>query len=124
MRRLLLLLAAAPLVALSACGNKDEERAAALTGGDPNHGRDLIRHYGCYTCHTIPGVPGADALVGPSLDKLAKRVYIAGKLDNSPENLAAWIRDPRGIDPKTAMPNLGVTEADARDIETYLYTLR
>jgi cytochrome c len=124
MRRLLLFLAAVSLVAVSACGKRDEERAAALTGGDPSHGRELIRQYGCYTCHTIPGVPGADAHVGPSLDQLAKRTYIAGVLENSPENLAAWIRNPPGVDPKTAMPNLGVTEADARDIESYLYTLK
>jgi cytochrome c len=123
-RRLFLFLSATGFLAFAACGNKAQEEAAALTGGDPNHGKDLIRQYGCSTCHTIPGVPGADAQVGPSLDKLARRVYIAGKLDNSPPNLAAWIRDPRGIDPKTAMPNLGVTADDARDIETYLYTLK
>src|SRR4051812_47711581 len=110
MRRFLLLLTAPALVALSACGNRDEERAAALTGGQPGRGRGLIRQYGCYTCHTIPGVPGADAHVGPSLDQLAKRTYIAGVLENSPENLAAWIRNPPGVNPKTAMPNLGVTE--------------
>lgn len=124
MRGLTLLLAAAIVTALAACGNRAEKEAAALTGGDPNRGKELIRQYGCYTCHTIPGVPGADAHVGPSLDQLAKRVYIAGKLDNSPENLATWIRNAPGVDPKTAMPNLGVTEADARDIESYLYTLK
>jgi cytochrome c len=123
-RRLILALAAASFAAFTACGNRAEREAAALTGGDPGHGKDLIRHYGCYTCHTIPGVPGAVAHVGPSLDQLAKRVYIAGKLGNSPENLSIWIRNPPGVDPKTAMPNLGVTEADARDIESYLYSLK
>ena len=124
MRRLARLLPALGLVALTACGNHADEEAAALTGGNPDRGPDLIRHYGCSTCHTIPGVPGADAQVGPSLDKLVKRVYIAGKLDNSPENLMAWIRNAPGVDPKTAMPNMGVTEADARDISSYLYTLK
>lgn len=124
MRRLSLLLLTIGVFAPTGCGNRAEEEAIALTGGDPAHGKELIRQYGCYTCHTIPGVPGADAQVGPSLDRLSRRVFIAGKLDNSPRNLAAWIRDPRGIDPKTAMPTLGVTEADARDIETYLYTLK
>jgi cytochrome c1 len=35
-----------------------------------------------------------------------------------------WIRDPPGVDAKTAMPRLGVTEPDARDIAAYLYTLK
>jgi cytochrome c len=35
-----------------------------------------------------------------------------------------WIRDPRAVDSLTAMPNTGVTPADARDIAAYLYTLR
>jgi cytochrome c1 len=34
-----------------------------------------------------------------------------------------WLRDPPGVDPMTAMPNLGLTEPEARDIAAYLYTL-
>lgn len=124
MRRILLFLITLPLLVVTACGNKDEERAAALTGGDPDRGRELIRQYGCYTCHTIPGVPGGEAHVGPPLDQLAKRNYIAGVLENSPENLARWIKDPPGINPKTAMPKLGVSDEDVRDISSYLYTLK
>jgi cytochrome c len=35
-----------------------------------------------------------------------------------------WIRDPQKVDSGTSMPNLNVSEADARDISAYLYTLR
>jgi len=35
-----------------------------------------------------------------------------------------WLQDPPAVDAKTAMPNLHVSEADARDIATYLYTLQ
>ena len=34
----------------------------------------------------------------------------------------AWIMDPKGFKPTTAMPNLGVPAADALDIAVYLYT--
>lgn len=51
-------------------------------------------------------------------------MYIAGLLTNTPDNLMRWIRDPPGVDSLTAMPNVGVTEPDARDIAAYLYTLR
>jgi cytochrome c1 len=35
-----------------------------------------------------------------------------------------WIQRPQEVDPKNAMPNMGVTDQDARDIAAYLYTLR
>ena len=97
-------------------------QAAALTGGNPARGRVLLRSYGCVTCHTIGGVPGATATVGPPLDGIAKRSYVAGVLPNTPDNLVQWIMAPRAVDPKTAMPNLGVRIADARDIAAYLYS--
>jgi cytochrome c1 len=76
------------------------------------------------TCHTIPGVREARALVGPPLIQIASRMYLAGHVPNTPANMIAWIRHPRDAEPHTAMPDTGVTEADARDIAAYLYTLR
>jgi cytochrome c len=95
-----------------------------ITGGDPATGAIKIRSYGCHACHTIPGISGADALVGPPLIHWSKRVYIAGELPNTPENLRKWIQHPPQVEPKTAMPDMGVTEQDSRDISAYLYTLR
>ena len=107
-----------------ACDNEAPERAARLTGGQPDRGRDLLRTYGCQSCHTIPGVTGANGLVGPPLTRIASRVYVAGHLPNTPENLMRWIRHPRQVSADTAMPDTGVTEKDARHIAAYLYTLR
>ena len=121
-------LALACLVLLAnACGGASEadaREAAALTGGDPSRGPDLLRKYGCQSCHTIPGVVGANGLVGPPLAGIASRSYIAGVLPNAPDNMLRWIQDPKGVDSKTAMPNTGVTPSDARHIAAYLYTLR
>ena len=80
--------------------------------------------YGCDSCHTIPGIRGANALVGPPLDRIGARMYLAGRLPNTPENMLLWIRTPQQVDPKNAMPDTGVTNEDARDIAAYLYTLR
>ena len=116
------------LLALSACGSgpdkKAMEEAAALTRGDPHAGREQIRRYGCNACHTIPGIPEADSLVGPELTRIASRTYVGGVLTNTPDNMIRWLQNPQGVDPLTAMPNLGVTEQDARDIAGYLYTLK
>jgi cytochrome c len=100
------------------------EQAAALTRGDIERGRVAIRYYGCPACHSIPGVPGADGLVGPSLAGIAGRVYLGGAVSNTPENMRRWIRRPRDIAPRTIMPNIPMTEHEARDIAGYLYTLR
>jgi len=84
-------------------------------------GRGLIARYGCGACHAIPGVPGADAMAAPPLDHFYQRSYIAGRLPNTEENLIKWIQVPQQIEPGTAMPNLGVTQDEARDIAAYLY---
>ena len=122
---LVAMLVASPLAA-SCTGAHDAEarEAAAMTGGDPARGPAIMRKYGCQTCHTIPGVVGADGLVGPPLAGIANRSYIAGVLPNAPDNMLRWIRDPKAVDPLTAMPNTGVTPSDARHIAAYLYTLR
>ena len=95
-----------------------------VSGGDADEGRRKIADVGCGSCHVIPGVPGADSTVGPPLTQWADRVYIAGALANEPENLVQWLLDPQAIEPGTAMPNLLLSEKDARDISAFLYTLR
>jgi cytochrome c oxidase assembly factor CtaG/cytochrome c2 len=128
----LLLLGAA--LGLSGCSTPALGQAAGLPtapsalqtvpGGDPQQGAALLRAYGCGSCHNIPGVVGAHSAVGPPLDRWAARHYIAGSLLNTPDNLIWWIRSPQQVEPGTAMPDLGVTPADARHMSAYLYTLQ
>ncbi|MBV8739132.1 MAG: cytochrome c oxidase assembly protein [Alphaproteobacteria bacterium] len=106
---------------LGGCGNSDPPPGTGF--GDPAHGRAAILAFGCGSCHTIPGVLNARGLVGPPLDHFANRVYIAGMLRNNPENMVIWLRYPQTIVPGNAMPNMGLTERDARDIAAYLFTL-
>lgn len=94
------------------------------TGGDPSRGAALIEDYGCGHCHTIPGIRAADGVVGPPLFFFSRRVYIAGEVPNTPQNLVRWVRNPPSIEPGTAMPALGLDEQQARDVAAYLYTLR
>ncbi len=98
--------------------------ANQITGGIPQRGALAIRQYGCGTCHTIPGIPGARATVGPALAGISGRPYIAGVLINTPTNLIRWMHHPQQVDPLTAMPDVGLTEPAARDIASYLYTLK
>lgn len=108
---------------LIAC-NGERVPHVTVAGGNADRGRLAVESYGCGACHVIPGVPGARGLTGPPLNSFARHVYIAGELPNEPELLVRWIRDPPSLAPQTAMPNLGVSEATARDIAAYLYELR
>jgi cytochrome c len=122
MRRLalLLLLALVPGLAAAGCGGTSNA-PPVVQGGDPGTGKRLIEHYGCGSCHRIPGVKGADGRVGPSLDGFRNVRYIAGRIANNPRNAIDWIVDPPRIEPGTIMPKLGVSDQEARDIVAYLY---
>jgi len=125
---IVLCLIAGCLVIACSCERQRQARfaeAAQLTGGgNAQAGIAAIRKYGCSGCHTIRGIEEARGLVGPPLDRFAYRVYIAGKLPNTPGNLMHWIQKPQEVVPNNAMPDMGVTEHDSRDIAAYLYTLR
>lgn len=98
------------------------KRAEALTGGNSERGQAAFLKYGCGGCHAVRGQPQASGLVGPPLDGIGARAIIAGRLENKPENLRRWIMDPQAVSPGTAMPRLGVTPEDSRDIAAFLYT--
>lgn len=95
---------------------------AASVEGDPERGEAMFIQYGCGSCHHLKHVRRATGRVGPPLDGLGDQAVVAGKLANSPENLERWIRDPQGVSPGTAMPDLNVGRRDARDITAFLYT--
>jgi mono/diheme cytochrome c family protein len=101
-------------------------RAAEMPAGAPDleRGRKALEQYGCIGCHEIPGMVGPEARLGPTLHGIGSRGILGGVLPNTPENMARWLRDPRALAPGTAMPALGVTERDARDMAAYLRTLR
>ena len=101
----------------------DIKAAIRATGGDPHRGPDKIKYYGCSGCHTIPGIQEANGKVGPPLNAFALRIYIAGLLPNTPDNLRHWIMNPHQIEQHTAMPEMGVSDEDSKDIAAYLYTL-
>jgi cytochrome c len=101
-----------------------EREAAELTGGHPQLGRETVVSLGCVACHDVPGYYGTRPHVGPPLGGFALRTFVAGAIENTPDNLVQFIRDPRSIAPRSAMPKLPMSEAQARDLAAFLYTLR
>jgi cytochrome c len=99
-----------------------EAKAQAMTMGSVPRGQQAFGKYGCGGCHTVHHIPQASGTVGPPLDGVAARGIIGGRLSNNPDNMRLWIEDPQRVSPGTAMPNLGVTKQDSRDIAAFLYT--
>src|SRR5436305_11470613 len=121
MRISVLILAIAAALLLSSCTNSVAGPASIVAGGDPQRGLSGISHYGCGSCHTVRGISSAHGLVGPPLTGIRDRMYVAGMLANSPGNLERWIKDPKSVNPNTAMLKLGLYDRDAADIAAYLY---
>ena len=96
------------------------QASPALKASVPIH----MIQYGCPTCHVIPGVPGAVGKVGPDLDQLAQRSYLAGVLPNTPANLQQWIMHPQHFRPGVAMPEMNVSARDAAEFADYLEPTR
>jgi cytochrome c len=98
---------------------------AYIPGLDANAARgiELATRYGCASCHEIPGA-AVTGRVGPTMRGVHRRAYLAGGLPNTPEQMVALIRFPNRARPGTLMPNLGVSDPDARELVAFLYTLR
>jgi cytochrome c2 len=112
------------LLALIGSAASAQENIPPLTAGSPSHGAALIAEKGCGACHMIPGIAGANGLVGPPLTLMGRRIFVAGLLRNTPQNLAAWVLEPQRFVPGNAMPSTGLTESEALDVAAYLETIR
>ena len=110
-------------LALAGCSGS-VQRSVRVASGAERSAPELMRQYGCPACHVIPHVPGAVGKVGPSLESLNRRCYLAGSLQNTPDNLRNWIMHPQHYQPGTAMPEMGVTRPDAERMAAFLESNR
>ena len=112
------------LLGLAACEQAEAPAQQRMIGTDPEAGRAVIAAVACGICHVIPGIRGANGIVGSSLAGFGQRQLIGGVAPNQPAVLAQWVRDAPSIAPNTGMPELPLTESQARDVAAYLFTLR
>jgi cytochrome c len=119
---------AAALTFCCACDARSNDVGAALgvrhRNPEVTRGLAAIQRYDCGVCHEIPGVDGAHGLTAAPLTRFARRSFVGGVVPNTPDDLTRWLLNPRALDPLTAMPSVGMSEQDARDIAAYLYELR
>lgn len=109
--------------------------AGAVGGGGAARielGRRTFHQASCVACHAIQGTTAAGA-VGPNLTLFGRRETVAGWLENTPDNLARWIRSPRSVKPGARMPGIAeaggnfpatnLSEEQVRAVAEYLYSL-
>jgi cytochrome c oxidase subunit 2 len=64
----------------------------------------FFRETTCVLCHAIEGT-AAPGIIGPNLTRIGRRSTIAaGLMENTPENLARWLKDPLSVKPGAQMP--------------------
>jgi cytochrome c oxidase subunit 2 len=98
--------------------------AAIPSSGAAAQGAQYFQQMSCASCHTIRGT-AAQARIGPDLTHVASRETLAaGRLENTPQNLAQWLVDPDQIKPGCQMPNLHLTRQQRDSLVAYLETLR
>ena len=90
---------------LAACS-----RTPPVPGADEARGERLLAQYQCGRCHQIPGVPAATGTSAPALTAWGRRSYIAGQLQNEPQNLQRWLQSPRSVVPGAAMSRASASE--------------
>jgi cytochrome c oxidase subunit II len=96
-------------------------------------GKEVFFEAACFACHSIDGAVAEDGTeavgqVGPNLSNIGDRPILgAGALENTPENMADWIRDPQESKPGNEMPSHPperISDEDLEALVAYLESLR
>jgi cytochrome c oxidase subunit 2 len=97
--------------------------APAEPTGAAADGKAIYARSACVGCHAIRGV-SAGAL-GPDLTHFGSRaLFGAGLWPTTPDHVVAWLKDPPALKPGAKMPNLDLSDADARALAAYLLSLK
>lgn len=102
---------------------KDQTGAAAA-------GAKVFANAPCAICHRIQGIAGFSpqytyGFRGPDLTHFGSRGTIAGAiLDNTPQNVAMWIKNPDEVKPGANMPTLGLKGKELNELVAYLESLK
>lgn len=115
-RRVIVAASLAGAILSSGC----QSGAGITRTGNPEAGAITIARQACGSCHVIPGIEEAGGHVGPSLAHFSAQQTIAGKLPNTPDNLVRFLKKPSATVKDGAMPDLPLTDDQARNIAAYL----
>lgn len=116
------------VIALSAADYQSWQTEAKHVPADPEEasakaGKQFFFAHTCANCHTIEGT-AANATIGPDLTHISSRSQLGGGvIDNTPENLRRWMKDPQAIKPGCKMPNFNLNDEQIQQVVAYLESL-
>jgi mono/diheme cytochrome c family protein len=105
-------------------GPSDEWRsghpAPAVDGALAPRGKEIVESVGCRACHAlapdeVAGQLGANKDIAPNLSIIAEKT--------DAQWIYNWIRNPRGYSAIARMPNLRLSDDEARAVTAFLVTL-
>jgi cytochrome c2 len=94
----------------------------AHAAGNAAKGKELVESVGCLACHSIGEQTKVRELRGSSYDMAPELTRVGSKV--TPDWMYDWVRNPRHYNPTTKMPNLRLTDGEARDVTAYLSTMK
>ncbi len=101
---------------------KLEKTRGSSAGGNAADGKKIFETVGCQDCHVIGGSTKVRDARGTSYDIAPELSRVGSKVN--PDWLYDWIRNPRHFNPETRMPNLRLSDQEARNVVSYLTTLK
>ncbi len=88
--------------------------------GDEENGKELFESVGCQGCHVIETDPSNEKITTYSMLKRQGPNLIGIGSKTSAQWVYNWIKDPKKFWPETRMPNLRLSDQEAKDITAYL----
>ncbi|HVU03989.1 MAG TPA: c-type cytochrome [Polyangiaceae bacterium] len=109
---------------------KTAKSDALAEGGSIRRGRELVEQKGCGGCHAFSGERPLPSTPNPAVgtDAQKKAVELAPDLRHVRERfrrdtLVSWLLAPASLKADTLMPTHGFTDAEAKDVATYLVSV-
>jgi mono/diheme cytochrome c family protein len=90
--------------------------------GNVERGKELVESIGCMGCHVVGDNTKVREKRGTSYDIAPELTRVGSKVN--PVWAYDWVRNPRHFNPTTKMPSLRLDDGEARDIVSYLMTLK
>jgi cytochrome c2 len=91
-------------------------------GGNPDRGKKVVETVGCLACHVVGEHVQVREERGTSYDIAPELTRVGSKV--KADWLYDWVKNPRHYNPTTKMPNMRLTDQEAKDVVAYLMGLK
>ncbi|MEX0643195.1 MAG: cytochrome c oxidase subunit II [Pirellulales bacterium] len=102
----------------------DHEAQPAAEIASASEGRAAFLAQSCVSCHAVRGTTARGSYAPDLTHLMSRQTLAAGMIENTPESLPQWIRDPQDVKPGCLMAAFGLEQRELDLVVEYLLTLR